>query len=123
MGIKPIKRNKHLKWLSRDHHFGLLACWKIRQGLKIKLIQPASYPTKSPVNVIRVLVEKKSNLKINGNSNESSFSCNIHVTAINNTVLCVNDLSRHILLPIHLEMYVISFNCHSDLITKDLRKH
>ena len=32
--IKPLKRSTHLKPLSRDHHDGLLLCWKIRQGLK-----------------------------------------------------------------------------------------
>jgi iron-sulfur cluster repair protein YtfE (RIC family) len=30
----PIKRNESLKNLSRDHHYGLLLCWKIRTGLK-----------------------------------------------------------------------------------------
>lgn len=29
----PLKRNKNLVSLSREHHFGLLFCWKIRQGL------------------------------------------------------------------------------------------
>lgn len=28
----PIKRNKDLQWLSRDHHYSLLLCWKIRTG-------------------------------------------------------------------------------------------
>ncbi len=32
-----MKRNEHIKPLSRDHHFGLLFCWKIRQGLKYKI--------------------------------------------------------------------------------------
>jgi hemerythrin-like domain-containing protein len=31
---KPLARNEHIKKLSRDHHFSLLFCWKIRQGLK-----------------------------------------------------------------------------------------
>lgn len=31
---KPIKRSKHILQLSKDHHFSLLFCWKIRQGLK-----------------------------------------------------------------------------------------
>lgn len=31
---KPIKRQKDLVPLSRDHHEGLLLCWKIRTGLK-----------------------------------------------------------------------------------------
>lgn len=29
---KPITRNKRLQPLSRDHHHGLLLCWKIKQG-------------------------------------------------------------------------------------------
>lgn len=30
----PIKRTKSLQPLSREHHHGLLLCWKIRTGLK-----------------------------------------------------------------------------------------
>jgi hemerythrin-like domain-containing protein len=30
----PLKRHDALKPLSRDHHHGLLLCWKIREGLK-----------------------------------------------------------------------------------------
>ncbi|MCY2687124.1 hemerythrin domain-containing protein [Salinimicrobium sp. TH3] len=30
----PLKRHDALKHLSRDHHHGLLLCWKIREGLK-----------------------------------------------------------------------------------------
>ncbi len=29
-----MKRNENLIPLSRDHHFGLLCCWKIREGIK-----------------------------------------------------------------------------------------
>lgn len=32
-----MKRIEALKPLSRDHHFGLLLCWKIRQGIKNKV--------------------------------------------------------------------------------------
>ncbi|MGV3539222.1 MAG: hemerythrin domain-containing protein [Rufibacter sp.] len=31
--VTPQKRDKSLVPLSREHHFGLLFCWKIRQGL------------------------------------------------------------------------------------------
>jgi hypothetical protein len=31
---KPIKRSESLKPLSREHHHGLLFCWKIRAGIK-----------------------------------------------------------------------------------------
>ncbi|NJW53277.1 hemerythrin domain-containing protein [Salinimicrobium oceani] len=30
----PLKRHENLKPLSRDHHHGLLLCWKITVGLK-----------------------------------------------------------------------------------------
>ena len=31
----PIKRHDALKHFSRDHHFGLLLVWKIREGVKL----------------------------------------------------------------------------------------
>ena len=30
---KPIKRNKNILKLSKEHHLSLLFCWKIKQGL------------------------------------------------------------------------------------------
>jgi hemerythrin-like domain-containing protein len=36
MDQKPIKRNPHIVKLSKDHHFTLLFCWKIRNGLKFE---------------------------------------------------------------------------------------
>lgn len=33
----PQKRNEALQPLSRDHHHGLLLCWKIRQGIKLNV--------------------------------------------------------------------------------------
>jgi len=34
MKSNPLKRTEALKSLSREHHHGLLLCWKIRQGIK-----------------------------------------------------------------------------------------
>jgi hypothetical protein len=34
---RPIKRNKNLQPLSRDHHHSLLLCWKIRTGFTKKV--------------------------------------------------------------------------------------
>lgn len=34
MKAEPIKRSNALRPLSREHHHGLLLCWKIRMGLK-----------------------------------------------------------------------------------------
>ena len=33
MANKPIKRNENILKLSKEHHFSLLFCWKIKQGL------------------------------------------------------------------------------------------
>ncbi len=35
---KPIKRNTNIVWLSKDHHIGLLAAWKIRQGTNKNIV-------------------------------------------------------------------------------------
>lgn len=35
--IAPIKRNKSLVSLSRDHHDGLLVVWKLRQGMRLNI--------------------------------------------------------------------------------------
>jgi hemerythrin-like domain-containing protein len=34
MENKPIKRNINMVELSKDHHAGLLFCWKVKEGLK-----------------------------------------------------------------------------------------
>jgi hypothetical protein len=39
MKIAPIKRDKALQEVSREHHHGLLLCWKIRKGFS-KGIEP-----------------------------------------------------------------------------------
>tara|TARA_R110002167_G_scaffold134051_17_gene319453 strand:- start:17057 stop:17536 length:480 start_codon:yes stop_codon:yes gene_type:complete len=39
MKTTPIKRNKALQGVSREHHHGLLLCWKIRKGFS-KGIKP-----------------------------------------------------------------------------------
>ena len=37
MEEKPLKRHIALQPLSRDHHFSLLLCWKIRRGLNLSI--------------------------------------------------------------------------------------
>lgn len=34
MEVKPIKRDENIKSLSKEHHFGLLTCWKINKGIR-----------------------------------------------------------------------------------------
>lgn len=35
--LKPIKRHPALLALSREHHFGLLLIWKVRQGIRLSV--------------------------------------------------------------------------------------
>lgn len=35
--VVPIRRNDALVTFSREHHFALLICWKIRQGIRHKI--------------------------------------------------------------------------------------
>ncbi|MBX2842986.1 MAG: hemerythrin domain-containing protein [Flammeovirgaceae bacterium] len=37
MGNKPLKRHKVLQPISREHHYHLLLCWKIRTGFRKKV--------------------------------------------------------------------------------------
>lgn len=39
MEKKPIRRSEYILQLSREHHFSLLFCWKIRQGIQ-KQVSP-----------------------------------------------------------------------------------
>ena len=39
MEQKPIKRDPSIVEFSKDHHFALLLCWKIREGIR-KTIEP-----------------------------------------------------------------------------------
>ena len=39
MDKKPIKRDPSIVEFSKDHHFALLLCWKIREGIR-KTIEP-----------------------------------------------------------------------------------
>jgi hypothetical protein len=73
-------------------------------------------------NPVRWVVEKNSTLRVDGKSNVNSFTCNITEYTEKDTLILSNDLSRPIRLSGDLQMNVMAFNCHSSLITKDLRK-
>lgn len=37
---KPLKRSEHIVQLSREHHFSLLFCWKVKKGVR-KGVEPS----------------------------------------------------------------------------------
>ncbi|MEJ7828685.1 MAG: hypothetical protein WKF91_10825 [Segetibacter sp.] len=101
----------------------------IRQIFSLILIATALFvseiqmATAKPItNVVRWVVEKNSTMRVEGKSNINSFACNIKEYPKKDTIIVVNDPTKEIRLSGELQMDVLSFNCHSSLITKDLRK-
>ena len=84
----------------------------------------ASPADKDPAgrNIVKWVVEKNSTLQVAGKSNVNNFTCTIIEYAAKDTIICIDDPSRPIKLSGELQMDVLSFNCNSSLITKDLRK-
>lgn len=59
----PIKRHQAIVSFSKDHHFGLLLIWKIRQGLN-KAVNPeriSNYVTFFLKKTLKNILKKKSN--------------------------------------------------------------
>lgn len=73
--LKPIKRSKELQPLSRDHHNGLLLCWKIRTGIKngVEITRMKNYIDWFYENhlVQHFAVEEKYIFPVLGNENEN----------------------------------------------------
>jgi hypothetical protein len=84
-------------------------------GIQMAIAKPIT-------NVVRWVVEKNSTLRVEGKSNINSFTCNIKEYAEKDTIVVVNRGTKQIRLFGELQMDVLSFNCHSHLITNDLRK-
>lgn len=76
----------------------------------------------SSPTVIKWIIEKNSTLRVDGESNVNSFTCNITEYAKVDTLVCFNDPLQPIILSGKIEMDILSFNCHSNMITKDMRK-
>jgi hypothetical protein len=70
------------------------------------------------------IVDKTSMLKVNGRSNLSEFSCEITQNYKPDTIYCYNNTSAN--KPVRLsgcvELDVFGFNCHNEILTRDLRK-
>lgn len=71
---EPIKRIEQLKALSREHHQGLLLCWKIREGIKqnIETVRIKKYVDWFWINHLQRHFEAEENLlfPILGSQNE-----------------------------------------------------
>lgn len=77
----------------------------------------------SPKATIQWVIQKSSKLQVAGKSNINEFACGISGYYQPDTISYVQDYSgKPIRLTGSLEMDVFRFDCHNNLITKDLRK-
>jgi YceI-like protein len=72
--------------------------------------------------IVKWTVEKNSTLRVQGKTNVNSFTCNINEYAKKDTIICINDPDKPISFTGEIQMDILSFNCHSSMITKGLRK-
>ncbi|MDB5198895.1 MAG: hypothetical protein JWO92_858 [Chitinophagaceae bacterium] len=72
--------------------------------------------------VVKWVVDKNSTLRVEGRTNINSFTCNINEYAKKDTIICVNDPAKPVSFTGEIQMNILSFNCHSSMITKGLRK-
>jgi hypothetical protein len=71
---------------------------------------------------VKWVVEKNSTLSVDGKSNVNSFSCNVNEYAKVDTLICSNDAGKPVDFTGSIQMEILSFDCKSEMITKDLRK-
>lgn len=74
------------------------------------------------LNAIRWVIEKNSSLRIDGKSNINSFTCNISDYDKSDTITCITGSIKPVKLSGKMEMEIVSFNCHSRMITRDFRQ-
>lgn len=72
--------------------------------------------------VIKWAVQKHGTLWVNGSSNVNNFTCSITGISENDTITATQDAARALALRGAIKMSVLSFDCHNNLIRKDLRK-
>ena len=92
--------------------------------LSIVLItgEPFILKAQSSLNVVKWVIEKSSTLRVDGKSNVNSFTCNIDEYNASDTISLTNGSAMSIKLSGKIQMEIVSFNCHSRMITRDLRE-
>ena len=72
--------------------------------------------------IVKWAVQKNSTLSVRGSSNVNNFSCNISSLADYDTIVVMEGVTQPMALKGAIRMNVLSFDCHNNLIRKDLRK-
>jgi hypothetical protein len=72
--------------------------------------------------VVKWIVGKSSSIRVEGKSNINNFTCNINQYIEKDTIVCTNNPSEPVKLTGELQIAILYFDCHSNMITRDLRK-
>ncbi len=78
--------------------------------------------TKAQYRPVKWAVQKNSTLWVEGSSNVNHFTCSVSSLASYDTIIVLNDAVSSLALKGSIKMDVLSFDCHNNLIRKDLRK-
>ena len=77
---------------------------------------------RQPQTIIRWAVQQNSNLSVHGSSNVNRFTCVIKSIGVCDTLFVTKNTGTAVALNGCLKLDVLAFNCHNNLIQKDLRK-
>ena len=81
-----------------------------------------SAASRQPQTIIRWAVQQNSNLSVYGSSNVNRFTCVIQSIGVCDTLFVTKNTGAAVVLNGCLKLDVLAFNCHNNLIQKDLRK-
>jgi hypothetical protein len=105
-------------------HASFLTNWFMVAGLTLLTNPETISNTINHKTLIKWIVEKSSTLSVSGKSNINEFTCDIVGYYGPDTITCGEDggSGKAVRLNGRLELDVFKFDCHSRLLTKDLRK-
>jgi hypothetical protein len=73
-------------------------------------------------NIAKWVVQKNSTLEVAGKTNVNSFTCNISQYNEKDTIAFFGESNKTIKLNGDLTMDILSFDCHSSMVNKDMQK-
>lgn len=73
-------------------------------------------------NIAKWVVQKNSTLEVAGKTNVNSFTCNISQYNDRDTIAFFGESNKAIKLNGDLTMDILSFDCHSSMVNKDMQK-
>jgi hemerythrin-like domain-containing protein len=92
MENKPLKRNQYIVIFSRDHHSGLLFCWKIKEGIKrgVDLLRIKKYINFFWEHHLKIHFQEEEALLFNRLTDELTSQAKIEHLMLNKMITGIN---------------------------------